>query len=130
MIRTYRDLDVWQRSMALVKAVYALVGGLPSDEHFGLISQMQRASVSVPANIAEGHARDSTREYLRFISIALGSLAELATLVELANALHPGEPESGNAMLSEIDELRLMLRGLQGSLKAKLPAPSSLLTAP
>jgi four helix bundle protein len=126
MIRTYRDLEVWQRGMALAKEVYALARSLPSEERFGLISQLQRAAVSVPANIAEGHARDSTKEYLRFVSIALGSLAEVGTLVELATGLYPIEINLAN----EINELRLMLRGLQGSLKNKLPAPCPPLPAP
>jgi four helix bundle protein len=128
VIRTYRDLDVWQRSMALVKEIYAMSRLLPSDERFGLVSQMQRAAVSVPANIAEGHARDSTREYLRFISIALGSLAELGTLVDLACDLYV--IESNPELPREIDQIRLMLRGLQGSLKSKIPAPFSPLRAP
>ena len=130
MIRTFRDLEVWQRAMDLVKAIYALSSKLPQHERYGLISQLQRAAVSVPANIAEGHARDSTREYLRFIGIAIGSLAELSTLVELASGIHGADLVSGQSIQAEIEEVRLMLRGLQGSLKAKLPAPSSLLPAP
>jgi four helix bundle protein len=130
VIRTFRDLEVWQRAMDLVKAAYALTGKLPQHERYGLASQIQRAAVSVPANIAEGHARDSTREYLRFLSIAIGSLAELSTLVELASGIHSDGLICGPSIQEEIEEVRLMLRGLQGSLKSKLPAPSSLLSAP
>ena len=130
MIRTFRDLEVWQRAMGLAKAAYALTGKLPQHERYGLASQNQRAAVSVPANIAEGQARDSTREYLRFISIAIGSLAELSTLVELASGIHGAEVACGQYIEEQIEEVRLMLRGLQGSLKSKLTAPSSLLPAP
>ena len=127
MIRTFRDLEVWQRGMDLAQRAYRFAAMLPVDERYGLISQIRRCAVSVPANIAEGHARDSTREYLRFVSISLGSLAELDTLLELACTLHGLQrPDAAE----EIEQLRLKLRALQGSLKARLPAPSSPLPAP
>jgi four helix bundle protein len=75
----YKNLVVWQKSIALVKLVYHLTGSFPSDEKFGIISQMRRAAVSVPSNIAEGQARRTTGDYIRFISNAEGSLAELDT---------------------------------------------------
>ncbi len=130
MIRSFRDLDVWQRGMALVKRVYGLSAQLPADERYGLVSQLQRAAVSVPANIAEGHGRDSTREYLRFVSISLGSISELATLADLATDLHQLDVSIRAELLDEIEQLRLMLRSLQASLRQKIPAPSSLLPAP
>lgn len=83
-IRSYRDLIVWQDAIQLAKVVYKLSAKFPSDERFGLTSQIRRAAVSIPSNIAEGHARKSTREYIRFVSIALGSLAELETQICLA----------------------------------------------
>jgi len=101
--------------MSLSRQVYAFAGKLPGDERFGLVTQLQRASVSVP---------------LRFLSIALGSLAELATLVELAVEVRRADSDVSESILNEIEQLRLMLRSLQGSLKAKLPAPSTLLPAP
>ena len=130
MIRSFRDLDVWKRAMALTKDVYRLANALPASERYGLVSQLQRAAVSVPANIAEGHARDSTREFIRFVSISLGSLAELVTLVELSAELHEPRDTDPSLLLAEMEELRLMLRGLQGSLKARLAPPSSLLPSP
>ena len=127
-ILSFRDLEVWQRSMALAKVVYGLTATLPVEERFGLVSQLRRAVVSVPANVAEGHARDSTREYLRFVSIALGSLAECETLLEVARDIHGLEVPGRD--LDDLDTLRRMLRALQGSLRAKLPAPHSPLPAP
>ena len=83
-VTDYRQLKVWQSGVQLVKSAYVLSQQFPKDELYGLTSQMRCAAVSIPANIAEGHARDSTREYLHYISIALGSLAELETMFVLA----------------------------------------------
>ncbi len=77
----YRQLVVWQRAMELVEAVYALTDALPEVERFGLVSQLQRCSVSVPSNIAEGYARTHTKDYLRHLSYARGSLAEVETQI-------------------------------------------------
>ena len=79
--RGYRQLVVWQRSMEMVEAVYALTDSLPEAERFGLASQLQRSAVSVPSNIAEGYARTHTKDYLRHLSYARGSLAEVETQV-------------------------------------------------
>ena len=92
-IKNYRDLAVWQRGMEMALLVYQATKAFPDDERFGLTSQLRRAAVSVPANIAEGHARSSTKDYLRFISIAIGSLAETATFIELAGRLNYGNVE-------------------------------------
>jgi four helix bundle protein len=81
MVHSHEDLDVWQQGIVLVGNVYDLCRGLPRDERLGLVSQLQRSAVSVPANIAEGCGRDSTRDLLRHLSIAQGSLAELRTLL-------------------------------------------------
>ena len=84
----HKDLDVWKKSMDLVVLIYDLTSKFPSDERFGLVSQMRRAAVSVPSNIAEGAARKSDKEFLQFISIALGSLSELETQYLLAIRLN------------------------------------------
>jgi four helix bundle protein len=86
-VATHRDLLVWQDSMKLVSVTYSLTKTLPREEAFGLVSQMQRAAVSVPSNIAEGAARGSTREFRQFLTIARGSLAELETQVLVAHNL-------------------------------------------
>jgi len=119
-IKSYKDLLVWQRGMDLTTRVYRLSSELPQDERFGLISQMRRAAVSVPANIAEGHQRSSTRDYLRFLSIASGSLAEVETLIELASRLYEVKKSSTEELVAQADELGKMLRSLQLRLEEKL----------
>lgn len=123
VIQNFRDLKVWQVAMQLATVVYTLTHSFPKSEVFGLSSQIQRASVSVPSNIAEGHARDSTKEFLRFISIAMGSLAEMETQLILANKLNYIEESKLAELLEKTGEVGRMLRGLQLSLKAKLPTP-------
>jgi four helix bundle protein len=90
--RPHERLDVWQDAMLLVESVYRLTARLPDSERFGLASQMRRAAVSVPSNIAEGAARRSTLEYLRFSSIARGSLSELDTHIAIVQRLGFSEP--------------------------------------
>ena len=87
-IRTFRDLIAWQRAMELAQMVYRVTGRMPKDERFGLTDQMRRAAVSVPSNIAEGYARQSTTDYIRYLRVARGSLAELMTQHELATNLN------------------------------------------
>jgi four helix bundle protein len=120
IVNSFKDLLVWQQSIDLTANIYALTSSFPKSELFGLSSQIQRAAVSVPSNIAEGHARDSTKEYLRFISIALGSLAEVETQLVIANKLLFLNNEILGELLDKTGEIGRMLRGLQKSLKAKL----------
>lgn len=114
--KSYRDLEVWQLAMALAKQIYVVTASFPSDERFGLINQMRRASVSVPSNIAEGHARASTAEFQPYISIAMGSVAELETQVLLS--LDPGflNPDQQEQLMPKLDQIGKMLRGLHRSL--------------
>jgi four helix bundle protein len=86
-VRHYRELIAWQKAMDLTVAAYGVSRALPSDERFGLCTQIQRSAVSVAANIAEGHERKSSKEYRRFLSIASASLAELETHLLLAERL-------------------------------------------
>lgn len=87
-VADFRDLSVWQLAMDLAESVYHLTLRYPKSEIYGLSSQLQRAAVSIPSNIAEGHARDSTKEFLRFLSVAQGSLAELETQLILSGRLN------------------------------------------
>ena len=116
-IQSYKDLQVWQRSRILVRRTYQLTQAFPREEMFGLASQLRRAAVSVPANIAEGFTRHGTKDYVSFVSIALGSLAELETLYILSDDLGYVEAD---VELKEIDELQKMLHALRNSLKEKL----------
>jgi len=87
MDKPHKKLDVWKLSMELSRVVYRLTTGYPSEERFGLVSQMRRAAVSVPSNIAEGAARDSNNEFRHFLSIARSSLSELDTQLDLSQDL-------------------------------------------
>ena len=89
--RPHERLDVWRDAMLLVEAVYRATSRFPAEERLGLTAQMRRCAVSVPSNIAEGAARRSTSEYLRFLSIARGSLSELSTQIEISRRLGFGE---------------------------------------
>src|SRR5258706_15486177 len=83
-VRTYRDLEVWQVGMTLVEKIYAATKSLPPDERFGLTSELRRAAVSIPSNVAEGSCRRTTPAFVNHVSIALGSHAEIETCVEVA----------------------------------------------
>jgi four helix bundle protein len=120
-IKNYRDLTVWQKGIDIARSVYQVTKGFPADERFGLTSQLRRAAASVPANIAEGHARSSTKDYLRFIAISIGSLAETATFIELAGRLNYGNLEELRKIFEMTTEERRMLRALQKSLRRRLP---------
>ena len=120
MVSSYRDLTVWQQAMKLAETIYALTADLPRDQTYGLSAQMQRAAISVPSNIAEGHARESTKEYLHFVSISLGSIAELETQLILCERLKFSSAEQIKRVLGLADEVGKMLRGVQRGLKVKL----------
>lgn len=113
----YSELLVWQKAMDLVETVYGLTKKFPNEEKFGLTSQLRRAAVSIPANIAEGHGRKYTNAYLNHLSIAGGSLMELETLVQIAKRLGLIENEAQNQLLAQSDEIGKMLSGLRSSLK-------------
>jgi four helix bundle protein len=113
----HKDLVVWQKAMDLVTAIYHLTRAFPKEELYGLTSQIQRAAVSIPSNIAEGHALKQTQAYVRHLAIASGSLAELQTQVEIAARLGYLKPGSGEVS-NLADEIGRMLTGLRKSLKA------------
>ena len=115
-IRDYRDLIVWQKAIALVRTLYETTKEFPQDEMFGLISQIRRAAVSVPSNVAEGQQRNSTTEFRRHLSIALGSLGELETQIIIAAEVEYIDNPERECLQRDIAELRRMLCGLQESL--------------
>lgn len=116
-MRSYRELEVWTRGMELVRDIYRATRGFPKAELFGLTSQMRRAAVSIPSNIAEGHARTGSREFLHGLSMALGSLAELATQVEIAADLRYMEPSVRDDLRVRTESLTMMLNALIRSLR-------------
>lgn len=121
-VRSYQELRVWRLGMKIAGEVYRLSQCFPKHELYGLAAQIRRAAASIPANIAEGHARESTREYLRHVSIAFGSLAEVETFLMLAKDLEYCDAERPGDLLNECDAEGRMLRALQKRLRAKLIA--------
>ncbi|MGH9470571.1 MAG: four helix bundle protein [Terriglobia bacterium] len=120
--RGYKDLLVWQKGMELTRHIYRLSRMFPNDEKFGLVSQMRRAAVSVPSNIAEGQARRTTKEFIQFVSHAEGSIAELETQLMLAIDLgFCGESEA-NGVLALVSDLQNMLNALRRSLTRRQEA--------
>ncbi len=119
-IGSYRDLKVWQKSMDMTVRTYEVTRGFPSEERYGLTSQMRRAAASVPANIAEGRERRSTGEFLQFLGIARGSLAELETFLTLSGRLGLLQSEPGNSLLGECAEINRMLESMMRALKRKV----------
>jgi len=117
MIQSHKDLIVWQKSMDLVELIYKLTHKLPSSEQFGLISQMRRAAVSGPSNIAEGYGRQSKGSYAQFLSIARGSLLELETQTELCIRLNYIQKIDSENIQSSITEISKMLSALISKLR-------------
>ena len=121
MKRTHHDLKLWQESMQLVEGVYRLTSAFPDGERYGLISQMRRAAVSVPSNIAEGAGRSGEKEFLKFLSISRGSLSELETQLLLASRL--GYMDGGMEKIStRMNTVFALIGGLMNSLRKKVGA--------
>jgi four helix bundle protein len=118
----YEDLLVWQKGMDLVKRAYEITRTFPRDEKFGLVSQMRRAAVSIPSNIAEGQARRSTGEFVQFLSHAEGSLAELSTQLLLSVQLGFCSKERTEEAILLARELRRKLNGLRRKLEERRSA--------
>jgi four helix bundle protein len=111
-ITSFRDLDVWKLGKATVLEVYAATRSLPQEERFGLSAQMRRAALSIPANIAEGFNRFHNKEYRQFLYIALGSCAELETLIEVSSDLGYVDQTTRDHLLEQLDHEARMLRNL------------------
>jgi four helix bundle protein len=118
-ISHFRELQVWQRGMDLVVSVYQASGRFPKTETFGLTSQLRRSAVSVPSNIAEGHTRESTKEYLNHISMAQASLAEVETQLEIAGRLEYIERAEVDLLIAQSSILGKQLFALRNALVKK-----------
>jgi len=114
-ISSFRDLKIWQNGLTIAQETYSLTQKLPKEELFGLVSQMRRASVSVPSNIAEGRSRSSRKDFSQFLRIALGSLAELETQLLLTKNLY--EHINIDNVMQMVHEEQRMISGMIKSLK-------------
>jgi four helix bundle protein len=123
-INSYEDLEVWQAAMILAEQCYALTATFPREETYGLTSQMRRAAVSVPSNIAEGYGRDQTGYFIQFLRIAQGSARELETQCMLAVRLQLATAEKADACRTTVVRVSKMLRALIRSLESR-PGRSS-----
>lgn len=116
-IRSYRDLRVWQKGMDIAEACYVLTKKFPKSEIYGLVSQIRRAAVSIPANIAEGQGREYKNQYIQFLRIAQGSLKELETHLIISIRVKIANPTETNLILTECNNLGKMLRSLIRSIQ-------------
>ena len=114
-IKSYRDFEVWQKSMDFVENVYKVLRKFPKEERYGICDQIRRAAVSIPSNIAEGFGRDSNTDFAHFLSIARGSLFEVATQLEIASRLGYLAPNSG--LYPQVESIGKMLNSLRRHLK-------------
>jgi len=119
VIRSYKDLEVWQVAVATATAVYRTTSSFPREEQYGLTAQMRRAAVSVASNIAEGYGRDSTASYVQFLRIAQGSVKELETHVVIAQNVGFLAPGAAAELQVSFDSIGRMLRALVRSLESK-----------
>jgi four helix bundle protein len=118
-VKDYRELIVWQKSMDLVEAAYRLTAGFPKEEIYGLSIQIRRSAISVPSNIAEGQARNTTRDFLHFLSIAYGSLKELETQVLISERLCYINASIRDSLLKSTIEVARLISGLKSALKKR-----------
>lgn len=116
----YRELGVWQKSMRLVTDIYRATESFPKSEMFGLTSQLKRAVISIPSNIAEGQGRDSTKEFLYHLSVAYGSLMEAETQIQIAMNLSFIDKKDADVLFEQCGEVGRMLNGLTRSLRKSL----------
>ena len=119
-MRPHEKLDVWNKSIDLVMSVYKATEGFPKDERFGLTSQIRRAAVSIPANIAEGAARDSKKEFVHFLSNAQGSASELEPEWLIAHKLGYLAKETHDGVRSDLDSVGRMIFGLAHNIRERL----------
>lgn len=116
-MHNFKKLSIWVNAMSLVKDIYLLTSNFPKEEKFGLISQINRCSISIPSNIAEGSSRSSNKEFSHFIKIALGSLFELETQIILSSDFKMINDQDSNIILDKITTLQKMINGFLTTLK-------------
>ncbi len=118
-MKTHKDLDLWQGAIDLAREVYETTRSYPEEEKFGLVSQMRRSAVSIPSNIAEGAARNSNKEFLQFLYIALGSISELDTQIEISKAVEMADVEELQELQECVVRVGKLTSGLIRSQKHK-----------
>src|SRR3989338_4847420 len=111
-VRSHKDLVVWQKSIVLVVEIYCFTEKFPREEMFSLVSQMRRAAVSIPSNIAEGRSRGTRKDFTHFLRVGLGSVAELETQLFICQKLHFGDPKQSQGIESELSEVGRMLHAM------------------
>lgn len=120
MVKDYKSLNVWKKAIELVTIIYKTTELFPKQEHYGLTSQIRKSAVSVPSNIAEGNSRASTKEYIHFLCISLGSSAELETQIIISKNIGYIDSKKCEKILSKIIIIRKMLPALSTKLKEKI----------
>ena len=121
IVRSHKDLEVWQKAVDLVTVIYGTTKVFPKEELYTLTSQIRRAAISIPANIAEGRGKRSTRDFMRYIHIAYGSACELETLLIIAGNLGYVTREQCESLFPDIERICRMLNGMLAGLEKKLP---------
>jgi four helix bundle protein len=111
-IKSYKDLDIWKKGVLLSIEIYSLTSAFPDNEQYGITSQIRRATTSIPANIAEGYGRESSKNYVQFLKISRGSLYELDTFLIIALGLNYIDKEQRNHLNVKIEELSKMINSL------------------
>jgi four helix bundle protein len=119
-VKDYRDLIVWQKAMDLVETIYRTTGAFPREEIYGLTSQIRRAAVSIPSNIAEGNGRHTTRDYVHFLGMAYGSVKEVETQVLIAERLQYINSVHSAELVQMTTEIARLISGLVNSLNRKI----------
>ena len=116
-MKSHKDLDVWRTAIDLARDIYELAKAYPKDEQYGIVSQMKRSAVSIASNIAEGAARQGSKEFLQFLYIALGSASELDTQIEISRKIGLGRSGQLDEVQGSLDTISKMIQGLIRSVK-------------
>lgn len=117
-MHNFKELVVWQKARKLVKEMYLILKSFPEEEKYGIVSQIKRASISIPANIAEGTGRNTDKDFLRFLDIATGSSFELETLIILSFDLEFLKESDYNNLIKELEEIQKMIYGLKARIQS------------